>query len=92
MWFIYLIQSGYDNSYYIGISQNPNQRLTEHNKGKSRYTKGKMPWTIVYFEAIDVDVKVAREKEKYYKKTENKRKLLDKILSGGPQGSLSIDR
>ena len=33
---------------YIGLSQDPQIRLLEHNSGISRWTKGKGPWTIVW--------------------------------------------
>ncbi len=33
---------------YIGLSQDPQTRLFQHNSGISRWTKGKGPWTVVW--------------------------------------------
>jgi len=33
---------------YIGLSQDPQIRLLQHNSGISRWTKGKGRWTIVW--------------------------------------------
>ena len=33
---------------YIGLSQDPQIRLLQHNSGISRWTKGRGPWTIVW--------------------------------------------
>jgi len=33
---------------YIGLSQDPQTRLLQHNSGISRWTKGKGPWTVVW--------------------------------------------
>jgi putative endonuclease len=33
---------------YIGLSQDPQTRLLQHNSGVSRWTKGKGTWTIVW--------------------------------------------
>jgi putative endonuclease len=33
---------------YIGLSQDPQTRLLQHNSGISHWTKGKGPWTIVW--------------------------------------------
>ena len=33
---------------YIGISEDVNRRLDDHNNGKSRWTKSRRPWTLVW--------------------------------------------
>ena len=48
--FLYLIQSKKDFSFYIGITDNLQRRLLEHNKGLSRSTKNKKPWVLIYIE------------------------------------------
>ena len=50
--FVYIIQSQKDNSYYKGFSENPKQRLEQHNNGESQYTSAKLPWTLVYIEEL----------------------------------------
>jgi predicted GIY-YIG superfamily endonuclease len=34
--------------YYIGISDDLARRVSEHNSGLSRWTRGKGPWTLVW--------------------------------------------
>ena len=50
MYFVYLIQSDIDNSFYVGYSQDTQKRLLAHNNGESTYTRRKMPWKLVYTE------------------------------------------
>lgn len=48
--YVYIIQSELDGSYYKGSSENYLKRLVEHNEGKSRYTARKKPWKLIYAE------------------------------------------
>jgi putative endonuclease len=50
--FVYIIQSISDDSYYKCFSENPGMRLCQHNNGESHYTSGKMPWQLVYMEEL----------------------------------------
>jgi len=43
----------------------------EHNRGKSKFTKGHRPWKLVYFEEA-MDWKSARVREKYLKSAAGK--------------------
>ena len=53
MYVVYIIQSEIDSSFYIGFSSNLEKRLLDHNSGKSRYTKAKLPWRLVYQEGFN---------------------------------------
>ena len=68
---IYVLRSLSSEIYYIGISNDVSRRLEEHNRGKSKYTKGHMPWKIVYTEEVS-DYPSARKREKYLKSTAGK--------------------
>ena len=50
--YVYIIQSQVDGSYYKGFTENPNNRLLQHNAGESSYTSRKMPWVTVYVESM----------------------------------------
>lgn len=50
MYFVYIIKSEVDNTFYKGYTENLTRRLEEHNLGKSQYTSTKVPWKLVYFE------------------------------------------
>ena len=49
-YFVYILQSIKDESYYIGSTQDLNSRLERHNQGRSKYTKNKRPWNLIYHE------------------------------------------
>jgi len=51
-WYVYIIRSHQDGTYYKGSSENPLKRLNEHNAGLSKYTSGKIPWELVYAEEL----------------------------------------
>jgi len=82
--FVYIIRSTKDGSEYIGISDNPDRRLKEHNRGKVRSTKLKRPWEKIYIEEV-LNRVAAREREKYLKSAAGRRfrKSLRAISSAG---------
>ncbi|MFZ5940125.1 MAG: GIY-YIG nuclease family protein [Bacteroidota bacterium] len=47
--YVYILQSGKDGRFYIGQTSNLEQRLDDHNKGHSRYTRNFTPWELKYF-------------------------------------------
>lgn len=65
-YFVYFIQSEKDKGYYIGISRNPEQRLSQHNAGKAFSTRSRKPFKLVYTEEV-TNLREAREREKFLK-------------------------
>jgi putative endonuclease len=49
-YYVYIIQSEVDRSYYKGFTEDPLRRLQQHNGGESAYTRNKIPWKLVYVE------------------------------------------
>ncbi|MBW1701289.1 MAG: GIY-YIG nuclease family protein [Deltaproteobacteria bacterium] len=49
-YYVYILKSQIDGSYYIGSTQDLTERLERHNQGRSLYTKAKLPWKLVYKE------------------------------------------
>lgn len=72
-----------DHRIYVGISADVYTRLNWHNRGKTKSTKGYMPWELIFVKEVG-DRLVARRWEKYYKSSIGKEflKILD--LSNGP--------
>ena len=52
MFYTYIIKSLKDDSYYTGHAEDLKIRLKQHNAGKTRSTKTKTPWQMVYQEAF----------------------------------------
>ena len=51
MYYVYILQSLKDFSYYIGQCDDLDRRMSKHFDGFSKYTSGKRPWRLKYFEA-----------------------------------------
>jgi putative endonuclease len=49
-YFVYILKSLKDGSYYIGSTQDLSERLERHNEGRSKHTKAKRSWELVYYE------------------------------------------
>lgn len=79
MYFIYVLKSLIDNSYYVGCTDNVDRRLLEHNKGLSKYTKNKKPWNLVYREEYN-SLSEARRREKQIKGWK-KREAIEKLIN-----------
>jgi putative endonuclease len=76
---VYILQSLKDGSYYIGSTNNLKDRVERHNQGRSGYTKGKMPWKLVYYEEhTDRSNAVRRENEIKQKKRSG---FLEKLVA-----------
>ncbi|MBS1485967.1 MAG: GIY-YIG nuclease family protein [Bacteroidetes bacterium] len=81
MWHVYVLRSEKDNLRYVGMTQDLERRLHEHNAGRSRFTSAHRPWKLVYAEVFATPVE-ARSREKYFKSAAGKR-YVDKKLSAG---------
>ena len=66
VYYVYAISSLSVNYIYIGISNNVERRLEEHNKGYNRTTKPYRPFKLIYIEKFETREE-ARVKEKYLK-------------------------
>ncbi len=75
---VYFLKSVSDDATYIGMAKDATARLNEHNAGKNRYTKGHMPWEILYTESFP-DWESARVREKYFKTSAGKKWLQKKL-------------
>ena len=85
-----MIRSKRSNRYYIGLTNNLERRIEEHNSGKSYWTKRHIPFDLVYYEAYQSlnDAIVREEKLKQFKNsyTELKKRLchsIELVESGG---------
>jgi len=65
-YFVYILRSLKEESYYVGSTQDLKSRLERHNQGRSKYTKPKLPWKLIYHEK-HTDRSTAMKKEKEIK-------------------------
>ncbi|MCK6611887.1 MAG: GIY-YIG nuclease family protein [Bacteroidia bacterium] len=59
--YVYILFSDNHNVFYKGYTTNPEKRLEEHNQNKSRYTKGKGPWKLVFTKRFDTKSEALKE-------------------------------
>ena len=66
MFYVYAIKSLLKNYIYVGMTEDLERRLEEHNAGKARSTKAYRPFKIIFSE-IQPDSVEARKREKFLK-------------------------
>jgi putative endonuclease len=77
-YYTYILKSKKDNKLYTGYANDLRKRLLQHNTGKSTYTKGRGPFSIIYYEACLSEEK-ARSRELYLKSGMGKRYLKNRL-------------
>lgn len=82
MSFTYILKSEKDGSYYIGSTIKVDNRLDQHNKGYSRYTKSRRPWKLVHKEIYDT-LSEAKKRE-YYLKSLKSKTAIEKLIKKAP--------
>ncbi|MHB8930012.1 MAG: GIY-YIG nuclease family protein [Melioribacteraceae bacterium] len=72
MYTVYILLSNKDNKRYIGFTDNLQRRLTEHNSGKVKSTKNRIPLEVIYTEefvlksdAMKREKQIKSKKEKF---------------------------
>jgi len=77
-YYVYLLISEKDNSWYIGYTSNLKERIMQHNSGKTISTKRKLPWRILYYE-VSFNIEDAIAREKYLKSGIGRRYLKNRL-------------
>ena len=78
MWYTYIIYSEKLDRFYIGYTDNLSWRLERHNQGWGRFTKGGIPWELVYFEKYQTKQEaLKRERKIKFKKS---RKYIENLI------------
>ncbi|MBZ5531730.1 MAG: GIY-YIG nuclease family protein [Acidobacteriia bacterium] len=82
MAFTYVLRSTTSGRFYIGSALKLQERLDEHARGHSPYTRGRGPWKLVYQEQYST-LAEARRRERQLKSWKSHRsiqELIDKKL------------
>ena len=66
MFYVYALKSSIRNYIYVGLTNNIERRIAEHNKGENLTTKAYRPFELIYSEEHETRVD-ARLREKYLK-------------------------
>ncbi|NQV13244.1 MAG: GIY-YIG nuclease family protein [Parcubacteria group bacterium] len=76
--FVYIIRSLKSGHFYVGSTKNVQNRVIEHNLGKTRSTKYRTPWQLVFYKKYD-DINKAKRIEYKLKKAKS-RKIIERII------------
>jgi putative endonuclease len=66
LYYVYAIKSQSRNYIYVGLSSDPEKRLTQHNRGYEKTTRLYRPFNIILKEDFNTRPE-ARKREKYLK-------------------------
>lgn len=61
--YVYILQSLKDFSFYVGQCDDLDYRMSKHADGMSKYTSSRRPLRLVYFETFNSRSEAIREKE-----------------------------
>jgi len=78
MHYVYIIQSQRDKHLYTGSTNDLRKRFSEHNNRRVFSTKGRGPFTLIYYEA-SLNKQDARAREKYLKTGMGKRYIKNRL-------------
>ncbi len=78
--YVYIIQSLKDRTYYKGSTEHPRLRFQQHNDGLSNYTRAKCPWELVYVEELETKKEMLIREKKLKRGNAN---YFQKIIEGG---------
>ena len=78
-YYLYILYSATADQYYIGVTQDVERRLIQHNAGYTHSTKGRGPWRVVYTETYPTR-SAARQREAILKRKKS-RIYLEALIS-----------
>lgn len=78
MYYTYVLQSARSSKGYTGVTRDLRKRFSQHVEGKSKYTKGRGPFELIYYEACR-DEHDAEARELYLKSGISKRYLKNRL-------------
>ena len=84
MFYTYILYSEKLDKYYIGYTENVEERLEKHNRPHSGFTGRGIPWKLVYSEKFDSKSE-SMKREKEIKSWKN-RKLVEELISNNSVG------
>jgi putative endonuclease len=87
--YVYILKSIKTGQFYIGSTQDLDNRLKSHNQGYNRSTKGGVPWEVVYVEEhASRSEAFQREQElKQVKKRRSIERMIHRFKNPGVRGS-----
>ena len=76
---LYILRSDTSGAYYVGQTDAPERRVAYHNRGLSRFTRGRGPWRLVYREEFETR-SAARRRERQIKRWKS-RAAIERLIA-----------
>ena len=80
MYYVYVLISEKDGTTYIGSTAFLERRIEEHNKGKIKSTKHKLPVKLVYYEAYLTKTLALKRENNLKKNSFAKEQMFERIF------------
>ena len=80
MYYVYVLISEKDGTTYIGSTEFLDRRIEEHNKGKTKSIKHKLPVRLAYYEAYLTKTLALKRENKLKKNSFAKEQLFERIF------------
>jgi putative endonuclease len=78
MYYVYILRSLKDKKFYIGCTKDLPRRFKEHNDGKVKSTKYRVPFELLYYEASR-NQNDGLHREKYLKTTYGHKYIMNRL-------------
>jgi putative endonuclease len=85
MFWVYRIQSQKNRHYYVGQSDNLQERLDKHNRGEVQSTKSGKPWELKYVEVFKTRSEAVRRERQI--KSRKKRKYIEFLIASSERSA-----
>jgi len=79
MFYVYILKSLKDGSYYIGYTQDIESRISKHNLSNKGYSATKKPWILVYSEKFEN--KTLAIKRENFLKAQKSKVFIERLIS-----------
>jgi len=89
MYYTYILYSELKDKFYIGSSENPNERLKKHNNKNKGYTNQSNDWKIVFSQSLESRTEAMAFERKI--KNWKSRKMILKLIAESKVGSARPD-
>jgi putative endonuclease len=79
MFYVYILQSLKDGSYYVGQTKNLSDSFERHNSGRRLATRAKVPWERVHTEVFSTRSGAVKREQEI--KSQKSRLYIERLLS-----------
>jgi len=79
MFYVYVLKSDKDKKLYIGYSSDLKSRLLEHQRGRVRSTKARLPIKLIYYESFLSETDARKREIKLKNQGGSMRHLKDRL-------------